>query len=218
MTADDLRDELHFLVDDENLSETQELSLINQAYDRITAMRPWNFMLTEDTSKTITSGTTSYALQSTFLYGYDDAVLAYDSSAGEVKARFKVVQFKDRMRYNNVSGYVYFDIKNNTINFCSTSDTATYAGYTLFMTYYAQPAQLTASDSPVFNRAFHRLLALEAARYFWYNDQQVDGAFDGKMAREYDDLLTGLILWDDNLATSIGDSLMPPTSWIPEVS
>lgn len=218
MTAEELRDDLHFLVDDENLSSTQELSLINQAYDRIASMRPWNFLLSEDTTDTIVSGTVSYALPTDFLYGHEDGVVIYKTSTGEVMSRMKIVPYKDRMRYKNTGGYVTVDIKNNTLVFLASSDVASFAGYVIHLTYYAQPEVLEAADSPVFNRAFHRLLALEAARFFWYNDQQTAGNFDRKMQAEYSMLMTEMINWDDTLGGSLGFSQQPVSSWIPEVS
>lgn len=215
MTGDDMRAELRTLVDDDNIAEAQELRWINQAYDRINAMRIWNYLRKEDSSKTVVSGTVSYALPSDFLYPSEDHFFLLDASLN-VTHTIKFVPMKSRLRYKNTSGFAYVDLANSNLIF--TADDSSFNGRKIYLPYQYQPTQLIASTSPVFNRAFHMGPVYFSARHFWYNDQQEkDRSFIREMDTEFDRVLSEMIQWDNHLDFAFDSSYHPLDNWAPGV-
>lgn len=216
MTGDELRTELRTLIDDDNIESAQELRWINQSYNRINTMKIWNFLRKEDSSKTIATGTTSYAVPSDFLYPSDDKFYLLDSS-GNVVHRIKWVGQQNYRRFNDQKGYAYLDLVNSNIVF-TASDVSDYSGLTLHLPYQYQPTELTASTEPVFNKAFHMILAYHAAKHFWYNDQQEkDRSFHREMEAEYQNILADMERWDNHLEFATNSSFQPLDNWAPGV-
>lgn len=214
MTLEELREKFIFYADDSSLADSVVNQLINDAYMQICTERFWHILEKESRTLTVTSGTVSYNLPDDFMYPIpEESVTLYDSSSGNYQT-FKVVPFKMRLDYANSSGYVYFDLRQGKLVFTNTIDTQAYAGRTIVFTYIYQPEELSADDDePVFNKAFHNLLALEASKMFWYNDQQEDGNFDRKMQIEFNILMKKMIKWDANLDYGTESELVPE-QWI----
>lgn len=210
MTGKDLREQLQFYVDDEGLSATRELLLINQAYQTVCTEKYWNFLVKEDSSNTLTTGTTSYSLPTDFVYL--NKVYIFDPTENNYE-EVTIVPFQRRMEFQNTTGYCYIDSANNNIIFLSPNQVQANTGKTLVISYQYMPEDIEEGTEPVFNKAFHRLLALEGARIFWLNDQQEDGTWSRDIRREYDDLKNKMIEWD-NRADSALDNAWDPPQWV----
>jgi len=211
MTGDEIISQFEWLVDDETIDEDQELVLLNLAYDRLNTMRVWNYLATSEESQTIAAGTTAYSEPSDMLY--PTAVKYYDSS-GDGYYRLNLVPYSQKARHWNVSTYVYYDAKNSNFVFTKDPSGAEYAGKTLVIEYQYQPTQLTTATSPVFNRAFHPLLAYEMARHYFYNDQgEKSRAWNKELDSEYNRMLSEMIRWDDMIDTTLEPTAEPDYNW-----
>lgn len=212
MTGQELIDELYAIIDDENtISSTRALLLINTAYDRVCAKRVWHFLDSEDTSETI-SATRSYDLASDFLY--PRTVKLYDSASGNFDDPLKPVPFRHRHKYEGVKGYYYIDLKNSALKLTWTPEGSD-IGKTLYIDYAYQPSQLTTATSPVFNRAFHMLLAYEAARMFWYSEQdEKDRSWNNELNNEYLIMFGDMVTWDTHLDAGMEPDIVPQEAWV----
>jgi len=210
MTGKDLREQLQFYVDDEGLSASRELLLINQAYQTICTEKYWNFLVKEDSSNTLAAGTTSYSLPTDFTYL--NKVYIFDPTENNYE-EVTIVPFQRRMQYQNTNGYCYIDSANNNLIFLSTEQVRANSGKTLLISYQYMPADIEEATEPVFNKAFHRLLSMEGARIFWLNDQQEDGTWSRDIRREYDDLKNKMEEWDDRLDSTLDNAWDPP-QWV----
>jgi hypothetical protein len=178
------------------------------AYDRVNAMRSWNFLRKEDETHTIATGTTTYALPSDFLYLTDeDAIKLINSEGGYTQ--LKIVPFRERREWRGNKNVVYIDVANSNIIF-PVDSLADFSGLTMNITYQYQPTQLTTSTSPVFQRAYHLILAYYAAKHFWYNDQvEKERAWTREMEAEYQMLVKEMNFWDDNLEHALAPTWRP---------
>lgn len=210
MNGKALREKLQFYVDDASLSATQELDLINQAYQVVCTDRYWHFLTTEDTSNTLANGTTAYSLPADFLYL--NSVDIYDTSS-KSRTSLKVIPFQKRMDFLDEQGYCYIDHKNQNVVLLSSAQAAAQAGKTLIINYQYQPANITESTEPVFATPFHDLLALEGAMMFWINDQQDNGEWYTKTRQNYEKLKQEMIRWDYTMAMGT-DNQWYPDEWV----
>lgn len=212
MTGDEIITQFEWLVDDETIDEDQELVLLNLAYDRLNTARIWNYLKTSQQTLTIATGTAGYTAPTDMLYPTN---LSYYDSSGPSYYPLNLIPFDERTLHWNVGGYVYYDKKNDKFYFTRTPDgTEEYAGKTLVVDYQYQPTQLTVSAEPVFNRAFHPILAYEMARHYFYNDQgEKSRAWNNELDSEYMRMFTEMIRWDDMVQSALADSFEPDTDW-----
>ena len=212
MTGTEIRETVfQFLVDDTNIDETQELALLNIAYDRVNAMRDWLFLRKSQSSQTISS-TTTYAQPSDFMYLIKAQTVDSASSVNNMR----IVPFDLRLEFNTSERTAYMDILNTNLVF--TTAPVADVGSTLYWTYQYQPAQLTNSTSPVFPRQFHALLGYEMARMYFYNDQaEKDRSWNKEMAAEYNLMLKQMKDWDIQLSLKLEGEWLPD-QWLPETA
>lgn len=218
MTGQQLIDKLNYLVDDTTLDSARALELINAAYQNICSRRVWNFLVTSDTSNTISSSTTAYALPSDFLLPV--AVRTYDTAQDSYN-EMAFVPFSTRRKYHNSSGYVTIDKVNDTLVLTS-SPSDDLIGDTIELDYTYLPSDITVAAvgapgvDPVLPEAFQSILAYEAAKNFFYaeqSDRVSEGGFDVKMAGEYNRLYSALIDYDMQLGDALMDNYQPQTDW-----
>jgi len=211
MTGQEIRETVfQFLVDDTNVDETQELVLLNVAYDRVNAMKDWLFLRKSQSSQTIAS-TTSYSLPTDFMYLIKAETLTSDNSLNEVS----VIPFEDRLKYIQSERYAYVDILNDNLEF--TTAPVADVGSTLYWTYQYQPAQLINTTSPVFPRQFHALVGYEMARMYFYFDQpEKDRAWNKEMAAEHALMMKQMKDWDTQLKLKT-EGEWQPDAWLPSV-
>ena len=211
MTGQDIIDKFYFLVDDETISSTRALELLNSAYDILNTKRTWNYLYATHTSNTIAANDTTYSLPTDFIYPIGAYLL--DSSGNY--SGLKSVSYKNRLSKNLVAGYYYIDKKNSNLvlTYANPAD----VGKTLVIDYQYNPAQLAVGTSPVFDRAFHPFLAYEMAKNYWFNDQSTkERAWNREMQAEYDRMYQDMIHWDSALDTGSSDNLLDDTKdWLP---
>lgn len=212
MNLSEIREHFEWLADDDTLDEDRLNILANQAYDRLNTMRKWFFLKTSDSSKTILANTTAYALPTDF--SMPTALRRYSASDDAYK-QLSEVPFDKRLDYHNVDGRYFIDKKNGTFVLTKTPDTSI-VGNTLILDYIYLPAQMALdADEPVFDRAFHPLVPLEMARFYFYNDQgEKDRSWDGELRREYEVMLAQMRAWDARFSgvmeqTMLADAVSP---------
>jgi len=193
MTAQEIRETIfQWLVDDTNVDETQELVLLNVAYDKINSMRSWLYLDKSQASQTL-SATTSYTQPTDFMY-----LTRLQVFDGTTYNDVKIVPFSKRFEYNNSERTAFLDVANSQITF-TTAPTAD-VGSTLVWTYQYQPAQLVNATSPVFPRQFHALIGYEMARMYYFNDQpEKDRAWNKELGAEYSILQKQMRDWDTQM-------------------
>lgn len=129
MLASDIIKKFELYVDDATeLSDTEELALLQKIFNKVWAAKPWEF------AKATVSGT--YALTtpnipkpadfSNFLennQATNNAVGIENNAApkvifiGSALQAFQIINWSDRRQYRNKSGYAYLDLPNSGITF-----------------------------------------------------------------------------------------------------
>jgi len=214
MTGQNIIDKFYDLVDDDGTTADRSLELLNTAYDALMTERLWNFLRKEDSSIVLTGSTLSYNLPADFMYPVK--VFRFNAS-NDAFTPMGIVPFNERMRVHKRSGIVYFDLAQAKLMLSATPSNQNISGEMAFLLYQYQPAQLTVATSPVFNRAFHSVVAYEMAKIFWYMDQQEkDRSFNREMQAEYDELKKKMIQWDSHLEFGINPTIHSiDDSWVP---
>jgi hypothetical protein len=136
--------------DTTELSEAEEIRLIEKHSQRIANRFPWMILRAEATG-TVSSGSIAWPTR------FDHMVENYNYTAmneygegpkvliGADLTPYKVVSYEDRKRYNNHSGHCYVDPINDTIVFTdSSADGKSYS-----FDYHTYPATLTATTDTI---------------------------------------------------------------------
>lgn len=212
-TSTDIREHFQWLVDDDTLDEERELVLLNVAYDFLCAMRIWKFLKSTQSSQTVTAGTAAYNLPADHLV--PERIILRNGATNSLQY-MTPVRYDERLEYLNDHTKFYLDLKNGTFVFTKTPD-STFAGWTIYLDYQYQPAQLLGGStptSPVFNRAFHHILAYEMAKNYFYNDQgEKARAWNTEMAAEYTRMLQGMTDWDSMLDFAVDSQTRVPNNF-----
>jgi hypothetical protein len=210
MTAQEIINKFFWLVDDTNTDNDQALELLNTSYDALMTERQWNFLRKTDASNTLSGSTVNITLPTDFMYPIK--ALRYD---GTSYTEMTIVPYNERFRYNKLSNALYFDPLNSRLTLLQTPAEQNISGQTLTLVYQYQPAQLTTSDTPVFNRAFHSILSYEMAKFFAYNDQQEKNrSFNREFEGEYQTLKDKMVMWDAKFEFGVSPDFVPPESWV----
>ncbi len=213
MNGEEIGEKFEWLVDDDNTEAARVLELANTAYDVLMTERRWNFLRKEDSSHTLIAGTVNYATPSDFMYPI--AVYRYNASTLSFTP-MKIIRFDDRMKNHKATDVLYFDPANSRLTLTETPAIQGITGQVLYIVYQYQPEQLLTSTSPVFNRAFHSLIAYEMAKMFAFNDQQEkERSFNKEFQKEYDSLKAAMIAWDAHFEFGISPDFMPDENWLP---
>lgn len=202
MTGEQIIDRFRFLVDDDTLSSDDEVAILNVAYDRLMAMRDWHFLEKSDSSNTVALNTAAYSLPSDFL----KPLRAWINRSGEeTYHELQPVPFRERLKYSGSSRYFYIDAANGNLVLTDTPVSGSdWIGASIVIDYLYQPDQLTTSTSPVFNRAFHNILAYEMAYHYYYNDQgEKSRSWDGELKGEYEKMKNQMYAWDDAIKNQV---------------
>lgn len=199
------------LTDDQERGDTILTTFMNASYDRLNMMRDWHYLhKTDNSTHTIVAATTSYAHPSDMLYF--TKLKLYSASTGYES--LLPVSFRHRRKYDKVSGYFYDDAENGAF-VLTWSPTSSDAGKTLEIDYQYQPALLTTSTSPVFNRTFHPIVAYDMAKHYWYNEQDEKArSWTGEMAAEYNQLMSEMKAWDARRNADADPSAQPADEWL----
>lgn len=140
-----------YVDDGTELSDTQELDLLNKVYTDVWTDRPWYFSVKAFSGAV--SGTT-IALSSDFAYVCSQNIIEeIDNKIVWIGTTYYIiVPYSDRYLYSSRAGFCWVDYSASTLTFStSVSGTVTY-DYVYF------PAALTLITSPAFPVSFHPVL------------------------------------------------------------
>jgi|14_taG_2_1085336.scaffolds.fasta_scaffold02038_4 hypothetical protein len=211
MTGAEIITQFQFLVDDDNTSEAQALILLNIAYKRLLASREWNFLNKGISSDTVASGTSAYALPSDFLSPMK--ITLQNSANLSDYYEMSPVPWRRRLEYASSDNYFYIDPVNSNYVF-TKSPPASRVGWAVFFDYLYEPSDIASGTSPIFNSAFHPIIAYEMARHFWYNEQdEKSRMFNNEMNAEYVLMLNQMQQWDERIGNSMEPSLESISPW-----
>lgn len=211
MTAEDIITQFELQVNDiTELSEAEELTILNRVYQRVCAQKPWEFLKTTASGTVLTDATGSYiTVPSDFGYftenaQYTDNAYSYQNNAApkvifiiqnNAYIPYQIINFSDRRQYFNQGNYAYLDLANSVIRFTKPPVTTSYE-----FDYIKVPATLIISSTPVIPTRFLPILAYGMALE---NDvlqlspkatsyQKENGAL-------YQDGIEDMALWNANL-------------------
>ncbi len=149
------------------LSNTEELMVLNRINNRVCAERPWEFLKTSATGTLSGSGIDgSYiTIPTNFAYftenlNYTDNTMSTQNNAspkvifiGTSRSPYQIVNYSDRRQYLGKTGYAYLDLANDKIVFTGTPTVRTYD-----FDYIKTPAVLTVGDTPEIPERFQDVL------------------------------------------------------------
>lgn len=159
MTGTEIITKFELQVDDlTELSQTEELNILNRVYRAVLARHNWSF-LRSIASATISGG--EIALPADFdellpnytYYGTSEGQEGIYVFVGTNRVPYRVIPQADRNRYRNSEGYCYVDYKNNKIVFLKAPSETTAE-----FDYKYVPDDITTSTSPVIPSRFQELL------------------------------------------------------------
>lgn len=166
MQAADIITAFELYVDDATeLSSAQELALLNKKYREVCNDRPWEFLKSSATG-TLSTTVPYVALPATFEHmlennqstdnadSLDDNGVPRAVFVGTSYTPYRVINWSDRRKYLNQTGFCYIDIVNSRLVF--TSQPASPSTYEF--DYKATPTDLGLTDSPAFPARFHEML------------------------------------------------------------
>lgn len=192
MNGEELIEHFYWLTDDDTIEEERALILANEEYDALLASEFWGFLESSDSTQTIASGDSSYSLPDDFLFSHR---ITLRNGSTNSTVELNPVPFKNRLQFLGDSTKYYIDRKNSQVVFLG--DISGYAGWLLIHDYQYQPDQIELATSPVFNRAFHAVIAYGMAKKYYYNDQgEKSRSWNSEMEYERVTLLNGLRSWD----------------------
>lgn len=147
-----------FVADSTELSDTEELALLNRVIGKIALDRPWESLKTEATGTILVSGSIYYI---TLLSDFGFLVENKDNKkiifVGSNHAEYEVVSFSNRRDYRDTGGYAYLDLVNNRIVFTANPSSA---GSSYEFDYCKIPADVASGGTPTFPPArFHPMIA-----------------------------------------------------------
>ncbi len=177
MTAQDIITQFELQVSDiTELSEVEELMLLNRVYFKVCTDRPWEF------SKTNATGTVVYdsvlqqyyiAIPSDFAYfiennNFTDNSISFDGTANPKTifvsngvnsySPFKIINYDDRQQYYNQSGFAYVNWKTGRIIFTGPVPNTYLSNMAFTFDYVSFPTALGINDTPIFPAAYHPIL------------------------------------------------------------
>lgn len=154
MTALEIITAFETQVDDvTELSQVEELALLNRVYQRLCMDRPWVFLRTSTNAAILSDANGSYVAAPA-----DFAYFPMQDDVWGTTMPYQVINFADRRNYVNRSNFVYFDAANNTIRF-----TGAPSGTTYDFDYIKVPPVLTLADVPLLPGQFHDMLVFAMA-------------------------------------------------------
>lgn len=168
-TATQLIEKFELQVSDvTELSDVEELEILNRVCHKIYNSRPWEFLKKEKSGSFTVSGTAdaSYvALPSDFGYvigdysDTDNSISTQQNSVpavifiGTTRDPYKLVNWSDRRQYLGKTGYAYIDIANSTLIFTGIPTSSTYS-----YDYIHVPTDLDDGDTPLIPNRFQNII------------------------------------------------------------
>jgi len=191
MTASEIVENFRQGVDDQ-LDETYEYQLLNEAKDEVEAEVIWLQLLKEQ-EYTVTSG-----LSFGTALGTLPTRFALDSRMTEDEGNFdyEKVLFDDRNGKKNTSTGYFIDLNAGNIHLAGSNHSAK----SMFFYYTEYSADLTATDTWSFPARFHAIIALKMKQLYYPSDAGEKGrSWDDRWNIQYDKRLAQMELWNDSL-------------------
>ncbi len=169
MTTSDIIARFQLQVDDNSeLSSDEELALANQVYREIANDRAWEWLKTEWTG-TMSTSVPYITLPADFKMlspnysgdAYWWATLGTNVGnnsiiyVGDDYEVYRVINFANRREYRDYSNVAYIDVPNQRLVFTKQPTEAKSVSFD----YIKRPATLTLGTSPLFNEAYHEVIA-----------------------------------------------------------
>ena len=177
---------------DDQLDETYEYQLLNEAKDEIEASQIW-LQLEKEQEYTVSSGlsfgTALGALPTRFAL---DVRLVED----EGNFDYDKVGFDDRsQKKNNPTGF-FLDINAGNIHLTGEN----HAAKTLYLYYTEYSAEITSTDTWAFPSRFHDLIALKMKQLYYPSDAgEKSRSWDDRWNTQFDKRIAQMQLWNDSL-------------------
>ena len=145
MTAQQIIDFFHLLMDDtSDLSTSEELIVLNKIYKKI-CIKPYEFLKIEK-SGTLSASVTYVDLPADFLM-IPDNIVDHDSPKKVYVSSdyrlYEVINFSDRRDYKDTDGYCYIDFANQRLVFTKQPIAEAYSYDYIYI-----PADLAVGDTP----------------------------------------------------------------------
>lgn len=211
-TATDIITDFELQVADvTELSAVEELRILNRVYQKICNKRPWTF-LRKNATGTMTSDATGYYIPFPADFNYiisndastENTSRIYNNAAptvvfiGTNYSPIQVINYADRRQYApqttaaGSTAYCYIDQAASKIRFLGTP-----VAFTYDFDYIAVPAQLTASDVPVFPGQFHDIIVFGMAMDDFVLQLSADAAQSQlKNKAFYDEYMADMGFWN----------------------
>jgi len=206
MTPSQLEELFHQLIDDENLPQATFFNFANVSFNSLWIARPWEFAKKSDDTKTTSVGVTTVALPTNFLQPLPIWI-------GDTE--ILPIRREDRRLYRDSAFRYYVDTVNSQIKLTYTPT----AAETVYFDYvYEVDDVFTVANEnteistlvPGFRKAFHPIMAYEAAKLFYM--QEVGGKSDSwtqEMEMERQKLYALMEYQDSVLKASYQTSAIP---------
>ncbi len=206
MTPNQLQTLFQELVDDTNLAESTVYTFFNNAFNALWLKRPWEIAKKSDDTKSTTVGGTSVALPTKFLRPLPIWIGS---------TQILPIKREDRRLFRDSMFRYYVDWQTSTIKLTYSPTSAE----TIYWDYIYEPdnAFTTALEStdlettiPGFKKAFHPLVAYEAAKLFYYQEVgSKNDSWTSEMQFEYDRLFNLMCSWDAGLKSDAQNTSIP---------
>ena len=198
MTGEQIRDLTTSLLDGEELGQTAFLNLVNVVKNNRERIRPWRYLLTEDSSETASAGDTYETekdLPSLFRRTLPRNTMVL--KRGDTVLEYSQIPFSQKIQYRESCQRFYIDYKNSKFYLCGEIDGA----YTIHLFYIAKSADIKWATEWIFPEEFHPMLAFDVAVL---HKGGIDyDLINERMARilgfTAESLTRSMIFWDDEL-------------------
>lgn len=184
----------------DSLDETLAYQILNMADANIRSMRFWRMLITEDSSKTRSSGET-YTSMKAFP---SDFHRAKRMDIGTQMPSLKQVMFEQRHRMKDAAGFYYMDHKNSQYGITN----GTWAG-TIYLFYQYKPGTLVKENagagdilSPIFPEDYHMIYPFKMAEIFssGIDADTTSLQLTPQQDKVYRETLAAMENWDNDLA------------------
>lgn len=206
MTPNEIQSLYEDLIDDTNLSQSTVFNFFNNSFNAIWVKRPWEIAKKSDDTKSTAVGVTTVALPTDFLsplpiYIGDTEILP--------------IKREDRRLFKDSNLRYYVDWQTSTIKLTYSPTSAE----TIYWDYIYEPANAftvalentdVETTIPGFKKAFHPLVAYEAAKMFYYQEVgSKNDSWTAEMEGEYQRLYQLMATWDANLKSAAQNTSIP---------
>lgn len=165
MTGTQIIERFRGLVDDQ-LSDTEDLALLNDAYRMVLNSRPWSFLYKAHSG---TMAVSTLTLPTDFAYiPMDPKRLKPTIYMGTDLTEYDLIPFTEARYYRDEKWKFYIDLATNMLTATEPMDSS----QTLQFDYIYIPVDLTAGTSPIFWSDFHASLAYAMVLLFNMSDQE----------------------------------------------